>query len=118
MPLEIRQFSLDKPYLDQLGAVLKQDSDVQTTLEGPLIAEETQLWVGIFNARPVSVALLQRQGSDWTVTQLVVHPATRGRGVAAETLRLAAKHQSFSWPDALNTLAERAGLSGLTSLKP
>ena len=111
MPLEIRQFSLDKPYLNELDAVLKQDPAIRTALEAPLVADETQLWVGIFNARPVSMALLQRHGSTWQVAQLVVHPATRGRGVATETLRLAAKHQAFSWPEALNTLAERAGLT-------
>jgi hypothetical protein len=117
MPLEITQFPLDSDHIDQLTSVLRENNDVLTALaqacEAPDSAR-TQLWIGIFNAKPVSLALLEREleqaGAQWQVSQLVVHPATRNRGVGAETLRLIALQQPFQAPASLHVLAQRAGL--------
>jgi GNAT superfamily N-acetyltransferase len=111
MPLEIRSFPLDQAHLDELAGVLRQDETVAGTLAALPGSPCHQLWVGIFNARPVSLLLLEQRDADWWACQLVVHPATRGRGVAAETLRLTARQQPFRCPPALATLASRAGLA-------
>lgn len=113
MPLEITQFPLDSDHIDQLTSVLRENNDVLSALtqacERPDSAR-IQLWIGIFNAKPVSLALLEPEGAQWQVTQLVVHPATRNRGVGAETLRLVALQQPFQTPTSLHILAQRAGL--------
>lgn len=111
MPLEIRSFPLDSAHLDELAGVLRQDKAIAADLASLPGSPRHQLWVGIFNARPVSLLLLEQRDTDWWASQLVVHPATRGRGVAAETLRLAARQQPFRCPPALATLAQRAGLA-------
>jgi len=111
MPLEIRSFPLDSAHLDELAGVLRQDQPIAADLASLPGSAHHQLWVGIFNARPVSLLLLEQRDADWWASQLVVHPATRGRGVAAETLRLAARQQPFRCPPALATLAQRAGLA-------
>ena len=113
MPLEITQFPLDSDHIDQLTSVLRENNDVLTALTQlcePLDSALAQLWVGIFNAKPVSLALLEQENAQWRVTKLVVHPATRNRGVGAETLRLIALQQPFQTPTSLQILAQRAGL--------
>lgn len=113
MPLEITQFPLDNGHIDQLTSVLRDNNDVLTALTQVCetsVAGFTQLWVGIFNAKPVSLALLEQENAQWRITQLVVHPATRNRGVGTETLRLIALRQPFQTPTSLQILAQRAGL--------
>lgn len=110
MPLGISHFSLDNDHLNQLSGVLREDPSITRELETVLGQSGFQLWVGIFNARPVSLLLLEEHQDDWHARQLVVHPATRGRGVAAETLRLCALQQRFHYPPALHSLAVKAGL--------
>lgn len=113
MPLEITQFPLDNAHVDQLTSVLRNNDDVLATLteaRNQLDSAPAQLWVGIFNAKPVSLALLEQDNAQWNLAQLVVHPATRNRGVGAETLRLIAQQQPFQTPAQLQSLALRAGL--------
>lgn len=106
MPLEIETRPLDSGQLDALSAVLRDMPEARHSLEAAIGQPESRLWVGIFNARPVSLALV----IDGHLALLVVHPATRGRGVGADTLRLAGQQQSFTCPAGLARLAAKAGL--------
>lgn len=111
MPLEIQSYPLDAEHLDTLAGVLRDNADVQARLAGLLGSTQHQLWAGIFNARPVSLLLLASRDGAWWVTELVVHPATRGRGVGSETLRQTARRQPLRWPAEISALARRAGLA-------
>lgn len=50
---------------------------VEAALQNP---SSGQLWLGIFNEKPVSIGVIE----DNTLAALVVHPATRGRGVGRQ----------------------------------
>lgn len=106
MPLEVQARPLDDAQLSDLAGVLRDDAALAQRLGAAIGRPNVQLWVGIFNARPVSLALVE--GGELQL--LVVHPATRGRGVGADTLRLAARQQPFSCPATLAALAKRVGL--------
>ncbi len=106
MPLEIHSRPLDNSQLTDLAGVLRADPALAEQLSAAQGRENAHLWVGIFNARPVSVALVEAG----QLRLLVVHPATRGRGVGTDTLRLTARQQAFSCPQSLAKLAHRAGV--------
>lgn len=111
MPLELSERPLSEDQRDYLAKVLKEDEAAQAALAAAHDAGDYRLLVGVFNARPVAMLLLRRKADCWAVQQLVVHPATRGRGVATELLRLAGRAVNLSWPPVLNALAHKAGLS-------
>lgn len=111
MPLEISARPLDAEQLAELAGVLRDDAEISARLSAAAGNPAYRLWVGIFNARPVSIALVESLESSAVLRELVVHPATRGRGVGTDTLRLAARQQPFSCPANLAELAKRAGLS-------
>lgn len=110
MPLELSERPLSEDQRDYLAKVLKQDEAARNALEAAHDTGNHRLLAGVFNARPVAMLLLRGEGDCWTVEQLVVHPATRGRGVATELLRLAARTLNLSWPPTLDALAHKAGL--------
>lgn len=112
MPLMLEEHALDTDPGDVLDRVLRDDPDAARALAAARPGTH-RLYLGIFNARPVAMLLLRREGDAFTVEWIVVHPATRGRGVATELLRLAGvRTPTLRCPQALAALARRAGLDG------
>ncbi len=111
MPLEIHEHRPGPETPEYFARVLRDSPEARQALEQALESDDTRILEGIFNARPVAMLLARRQGEGWRLEWLVVHPATRGRGVGAETLRWAAALlQPLEVPDALRELGARAGI--------
>lgn len=118
MPLEIREHSPGPASAEHFSQVLREDPTARTALERAVAETGTgeegwQALEGVFNARPVALALLHESPEGWSLHCLVVHPATRGRGVGTDMIREALRRQpSLALPDSLASLAARAGSSG------
>ncbi|WP_101674790.1 GNAT family N-acetyltransferase [Alloalcanivorax mobilis] len=86
MPISV-EFHPSRPELAQTFAqVLRDQPDYAAELELAL-GENRDLVAAHFNGKPVAVALLHGNQLAW----MVVHPATRGRGVGRDFLRLIEK---------------------------
>ena len=77
MPISLEFHSPDAELAQRFSKVLRDDPDYAAELGQALDA-----------GRPVAVALLDGDALAW----MVVHPATRGRGVGRDFLRLLEKH--------------------------
>jgi len=109
MPVFLEQRPVNAEQAAFFSRVLRDDSDARARLQDQLATGEGCIYAGIFNGAPVAMALVR--GRPARLEQLVVHPATRGRGVGTEVLRLLAREQpGLEIPPALSVLAARAGL--------
>jgi GNAT superfamily N-acetyltransferase len=88
MPLLLNEYTEPAAALSELDQVLREDPQVAEAIAAA-DPDHHRLVVAIFNGRPVAALLLRRDSNQWQAEQLVVHPATRRRGVARELLRLA-----------------------------
>jgi len=85
------EFHPSHPELTQTFAkILRDDPDYaarlsQTIEEGA--AGDGRIAAAHFNGQPIGVAVLHGSALDW----LVIHPATRGRGVARDFIQLIEK---------------------------
>ncbi|MCC1495808.1 acetyl-CoA sensor PanZ family protein [Alcanivorax sp. 1008] len=87
MPLIVSEIAITEASSADFANVLKADSELAKALASAAEQGEGRLFQGIFNARPVSLARVIAAGDGWKLSQIVVHPATRGRGVGKEMLR-------------------------------
>lgn len=87
MPLEVSEHSLTAESPTQFARVLRNDPKAGEMLEAALGQPGWKAFQAVFNARPVALLLLEETDGGWQAVQLVVHPATRGRGVATNLLR-------------------------------
>lgn len=85
MPLIASEIPATAETLEDYSQVLRADPERRTAIAAQLA--EGRLFGGIFNERPVAIALLLPSGDQWQLAEWVVHPATRGRGVGKELLR-------------------------------
>ena len=110
MPIEIREHRPDENSPDYFAQVLREQPEQAHALypgkAGARVIE------AIFNARPVGILVaLPRAEGGWGTELLVVHPATRGRGVGSTLLAGAARLLGELQPPAdMPGLVRRAGL--------
>lgn len=110
MPLEVSEYPLSAQATEHFAQVLRDDPAEAAKLAAARDDGDSRLMQAIFNARPVALLLLHRDGDNWRPDSLVVHPATRGRGVGSSLLREAAVRLPLTLPDACRPLADKAGL--------
>lgn len=111
MPVFVEQRPMTGEQEAYFSRVLRDDPEAQASLLAHLEDGTGEIWAGIFNGSPVAMALVS--AAPARLAQLVVHPATRCRGVGTEVLRLLAREKpGLELPPALAQLAARAGLSG------
>lgn len=89
MPLIVSEIAVTEATSADFTNVLKADPEIANALAGAAGKAEGRLFQGIFNARPVALLRVLADGDDWRLAEIVVHPATRGRGVGSEMLRQA-----------------------------
>lgn len=89
MPLIVSEIAVTEATSADFANVLKADPEIANALAGAAGKAEGRLFQGIFNARPVALLRVLADGDDWRLAEIVVHPATRGRGVGSEMLRQA-----------------------------
>jgi ribosomal protein S18 acetylase RimI-like enzyme len=87
MPLIVNEIAIAEATSAGFINVLKADSEIAGALTRAAAQAEGRLFQGIFNARPVALARVVAAGEGWRLAEIVVHPATRGRGVGKEMLR-------------------------------
>lgn len=107
MPLIVQQHSLHKDSASYFAKVL---ADQPQLLERLAQVDENSLLIeAIFNGQPVALLLASKQADGCVAEALVVHPATRGRGVGGELLRKgsALLPPPVEWGEALRKLAEK-----------
>lgn len=106
MPLIIQLHTFTSASASYFSRVLADQPDLLARLDK---AETTRLMVQtIFNGQPVALLLASRLAQGCRVDALVVHPATRGRGVGRETLLEGVKllPAPVSWGEQMTTLAQ------------
>ncbi len=85
------EFHPSHPELTQTFArILRDDPDYAARLSQTIEEGDTgdrRIAAAHFNGQPIGVAVLHGNALDW----LVVHPATRGRGVARDFIQLIEK---------------------------
>ena len=113
MPLEVRAHELCADSPTHFAQVLRADTEAAAELQ-QLAGGATSGWCaleGVFNGRPVALALAQAEQEGWRLHCLVVHPATRNRGVGGEILQAAASRLApLRIPDSLADLARKTGV--------
>lgn len=87
MPLIVSEIAIREAGSADFANLLKADPEIAGRLQGAAEAADGRLFVGIFNARPVALLRVTPAPAGWVLADLVVHPATRGRGVGKEMLR-------------------------------
>ncbi|MEE4250555.1 MAG: acetyl-CoA sensor PanZ family protein [Alcanivoracaceae bacterium] len=87
MPLIVSEIAIAEAGSAEFANVLKADSGIAAALAGAAEQGDGRLFLGIFNARPVALARVIAADDGWRLCEIVVHPATRGRGVGKEMLR-------------------------------
>jgi ribosomal protein S18 acetylase RimI-like enzyme len=87
MPLIVNEIAITEGNSSSFSNLLKADSKLAADLASAAKSAEGRLFQGIFNARPVALARVVASDDGWQLCELVVHPATRGRGVGKEMLR-------------------------------
>ncbi|MBZ2189233.1 GNAT family N-acetyltransferase [Alcanivorax sp. JB21] len=89
--------------------MLRDHPEISARLAQP--APGLRVLEGHFNGSPLAVLLVEERPTGPMVTALVVHPASRNRGVGSTLLREAcAWLPGLGWPDELARLARKAGL--------
>ena len=91
MPLEIQQSPLAPSTLERFKQVLRDRPDDHRRLSEAVDETETRLFHAIFNGRSIGLLLLREVHAHPVVDTVVVHPATRGRGVGRALVEHAAK---------------------------
>ena len=86
MSLEIKQSPLTPRTLNNFNQVLRENPRERERLLEAVDTDGTRLFEAIFNGRSLGVLLLGDSESQPRVESLVVHPATRGRGVGRALL--------------------------------
>ena len=113
MPLLVEENPRQDDLEPRFSRVLRDDPDTLALLGSIGDGPQWRVFEGIFNGSPVALALLERDTDHWMLRRLVVHPATRGRGVGTELLRqLSRRVDELHLPDSLIGLARRAGIDG------
>ena len=87
MPISLEFHSPDAELAQRFSRVLRDDPDYAAE-PGQALDAGRPVAAAHFNGAPVAVALLDGDALAW----MVVHPATRGRGVGRDFLRLLEKH--------------------------
>lgn len=87
MPLSSREITPAELTEARHGRLLQADPALAAALRAPAGEGEIRLFEGEFNQRPVALLRARRDTDGWQVTAIVVHPATRQRGVARELIR-------------------------------
>lgn len=114
MPLIAREHKLSNDSPDHFARVLADQPEVAAKLADLDAATRTGLKAieGHFNGKPLALLLAAPHGDGWEVVTVVVHPASRARGVGGTLLRdAAALLPGLRWPAALDGLARQAGLA-------
>ncbi|MCH8542515.1 MAG: GNAT family N-acetyltransferase [Alcanivorax sp.] len=89
--------------------MLREHPDISARLAAP--TPGLRVVEGHFNGSPLAVMLVVEGPKGPVVEALVVHPASRGRGVGSTLLKQAsALLPGLSWPDELAGLAGKASL--------
>lgn len=91
MPLEIKQSPLTPNTLDHFDQVLRDRPEERNRLAAAVDEAGTRLFQAIFNGRSVGLLLLRETDVRPVVDTVVVHPATRGRGVGRTLLEQAGR---------------------------
>lgn len=108
MPVEVLEHPLTAQSPEHFARVLREQPEKADRLSP---AADRRALEARFNDRPVGVLIATREAGQWRIETLVVHPATRGRGVGTSLLAGAAKHLGeLQIPDELAGLAGKAGL--------
>lgn len=86
MPISAEAHPLTQEQCQTFEQVLRDDPEYREKLAESLAAGDRRLFAAHFNGARVAVALVaaDQPQLDW----LVVHPATRGRGVGKDFVRL------------------------------
>ena len=87
MPLIVSEITVTEAVSADFANVLKANPEIAEAMTGAAGKAEGRLFQGIFNARPVALLRVLPEGDGWRLAEIVVHPATRGRGVGKEMLR-------------------------------
>jgi ribosomal protein S18 acetylase RimI-like enzyme len=87
MPLIVSEIAVTEAGSADFTNVLKADPALAGRLQTAASSAEGRLFQGIFNARPVALLRVLPSATGWQLAEIVVHPATRGRGVGKEMLR-------------------------------
>ncbi len=89
MPLIVSEIAVTEAASAAFANVLKADPEIASALADAAGKAEGRLFQGIFNAKPVALLRVLPEADGWRLAEIVVHPATRGRGVGKEMLRQA-----------------------------
>ncbi|MAX56549.1 MAG: GNAT family N-acetyltransferase [Alcanivoracaceae bacterium] len=89
MPISVQAHPLTQQECDTFDKVLREDPQYREKLASALSTGDRRLFVAHFNGQRVAIALIEENQPrlDW----MVVHPATRGRGVGKDFVRLIGK---------------------------
>lgn len=113
MPIQVSEHPLTAKSPDYFAQVLREDPEAREALQFAVERQGVSALQAVFNGRPVALLLLRQQdGRHWPET-LVVHPATRRRGVGTEFARQASRRlgESLAIPEQCREFAARAGLA-------
>lgn len=86
MPISVQAHPLSSEECQTFEQVLRDDPEYQQKLQHAQNTGDHRLFAAHFNGKRVAIALIAKHQPvmDW----MVVHPATRGRGVGKDFLRL------------------------------
>ncbi|MFN3712384.1 MAG: acetyl-CoA sensor PanZ family protein [Alcanivoracaceae bacterium] len=87
MPLIVSEIAVTEAGSADFANVVKADPALADRLQTAASSAEGRLFQGIFNTRPVALLRVLPAAGGWQLAEIVVHPATRGRGVGKEMLR-------------------------------
>ena len=111
MPMFVEERTNDGQNASHFERVLSDQPDSHALLVAAEGDSAFRVFETIFNGKPVALALLEQSEDHWQLRRLVVHPATRGRGVGCETLRqLTTQVDHLHLPADLLALARKAGI--------
>lgn len=91
MSLNVKQSPLTPTTLSHFDQVLRDRPEERQRLATAVDETDTRLFQAIFNGRRVGLLLLSGTDARPVVDTLVVHPATRGRGVGRSLLEQACR---------------------------
>lgn len=99
MPISAESHPLSPEQAATFDQVLRDDPVYREKLDTAVAAGNKRLFAAHFNGKRVAIALIEENQPvlDW----MVVHPATRGRGVGKDFLRLIGQQlaQRLTLPD-------------------
>lgn len=86
MPLDIEEQPLTHKSLERFEQVLRDTPAEWDRLHASIDDERARLFRAVFNGRAVGLLLLHETATGARLDSLVVHPATRGRGIGRALL--------------------------------